>query len=140
MPMLRRVLRAALFAGVVVLVWTFARSASAAVPAEQRAPFCDDRGASAIAPPPTIESPSDVLERVRAANARCVVLDDDGIVGRAFAPAPRAFHPPASASVHALWRAAPTVTPPTGTDLATDEPPAPVAVEVRLRIERPPRG
>jgi hypothetical protein len=134
--MLRRLLRAALFAGVVVLVWTVSRSASAAV--NDHAPFCDDRGASALAPPPTLESPSDVLDRVRAASS-CTLNDVDAI-GRAFAPSHRTFEAPASSSVPALWRAAPTVTPTTGEELAVGTPATPTPIEVRFRIERPPRG
>jgi hypothetical protein len=136
MPMLRRVLRTALFAAVVLLLWTISRSAWAAT--LEHAPFCDDRGASAIAPPPTIESPTDVLDRVRAASA-CPASTDD-VIGRAFAPGHRAFEAPASNSVPALWRAAPTVMPPFGEDLATHSPTAPSVVELHWRIERPPRG
>jgi hypothetical protein len=134
--MVRRLLRAALFAGVVLLVWTVSRSASAAI--SDHAPFCDDRGASALAPAPALESPSDVIDRVRAASS-CTLNDIDAI-GRAFAPSHRSFETPASSYVPALWRAAPTVTAPPGEDLALDGPVTPTPIEVHFRVERPPRG
>ncbi|MDP9036135.1 MAG: hypothetical protein M3O50_15140 [Myxococcota bacterium] len=60
--MLRRVLRTVLFAGVALALWSMARPA-AAMPA----PLCDDRGASAIAPPPTLQAPADAIRRTLVA-------------------------------------------------------------------------
>jgi hypothetical protein len=59
-PMLRRVLRAALFASLVLAFWTVSRPAFA-----MPAGFCDDRGASAIAPPPSLEASDEAIARAR---------------------------------------------------------------------------
>jgi hypothetical protein len=58
---LARVIRALLFAGVCLAMLAVVRPARAAL-----APLCDDRGASAVAPPPLLESPEDVLARAAA--------------------------------------------------------------------------
>src|SRR5947209_17163186 len=64
--MARVVLRAVLFGSVVLALWSLARPASAAI-----APLCDDRGASAIAPPPLLQAPDDAhneaIERAHVA-------------------------------------------------------------------------
>lgn len=59
-PMLRRALRAALFAIVTIALWTVSRPA-AAMPA----PFCDDRGATAMAADPTLEAPDVAVRQAR---------------------------------------------------------------------------
>ncbi len=56
----RAVLRAALFAIVSIALWAVARPAYA-----MPAPFCDDRGATAIAQPPTLEAPDVAVQRAR---------------------------------------------------------------------------
>jgi hypothetical protein len=131
--MLRRAVRVAVMLGVVLAVWTIARPASAAV-----APFCDDRGASAIAPPPTLESPNDVIQRVRAAS-KCA-SDDGDAFRRTFAPMHRLPQPPGPNVEPTLPRTTPTVAPAEGCVLDLDSPPALVPSGVRFRIERPPRG
>jgi hypothetical protein len=60
-PMLGRVLQAAIFLATVFVVSGFARTALAAP-----APFCDDRGATALAAPPDLQAPDDAIERARA--------------------------------------------------------------------------
>jgi hypothetical protein len=55
------VIRAALFASLVLALWTFGRSAFA-----MPAGLCDDRGASAIAPPPSFEAPDVAIQRAHA--------------------------------------------------------------------------
>jgi hypothetical protein len=60
--MVTRVLRAVLFASVMLAVWSFARPAQAQV----LAPYSDDRGATGIALPPALEAPEDAVERAAA--------------------------------------------------------------------------
>jgi hypothetical protein len=60
--MFRGVLRAALSVGLMLALWTVSRPAAAAMPAG----VCDDRGASAIAPPPALEAPDEAIQRARA--------------------------------------------------------------------------
>jgi hypothetical protein len=59
--MLARVARAALFLTTMLVVSTLTRSAFAAA-----APFCDDRGATALAAPPVLVAPEAALQRARA--------------------------------------------------------------------------
>jgi hypothetical protein len=62
MPRLRPVLRALLASSLALALWTLARPALAA-----SAPYCDDRAASAIAPPPALEAPDVGIQRARVA-------------------------------------------------------------------------
>lgn len=59
--MLARVVRAAIFFATVAVVSMLGRNAYAAV-----APFCDDRGATALAAPPDLQAPDDAIQRARA--------------------------------------------------------------------------
>jgi hypothetical protein len=130
-PMLGRPLRAVLFACLVLALWTLARPAAAAM-----APFCDDRGASALAPPPALEA-SD-LAMVRARTPACGA-DPMPFSATARPPQRRAAPPSVSADATLLVR-------------LLIPPPAPRALlEVpvvharpprgeRSRVERPPRG
>jgi hypothetical protein len=56
----RHFLRAAVFAGFALAISTFARPAHALM-----APFCDDRGATAMAPAPALEAPDVAIGRAR---------------------------------------------------------------------------
>jgi hypothetical protein len=70
--MFSRVARAALFFATMLVASTLARSTFAAV-----APFCDDRGASALAPPPVLEAPDEAVRKARI--EKCASsADDDG--------------------------------------------------------------
>jgi hypothetical protein len=60
--MVRRVVRTAMIASFVLAMWTVARPAHAAT----LAPFCDDRGATSLAPPPALEAPDEAIRRTRA--------------------------------------------------------------------------
>jgi hypothetical protein len=60
----RRILRALFVASVAVIAWATARPCWAA--STPYAPLCDDRGASAIAPPPTFEATDEAIRRARA--------------------------------------------------------------------------
>ena len=59
--MVTRVFRTAIFAGVMLALWTLGRPAHAAT----LAPFCDDRGATALAPPPALEAPDEAVRQGR---------------------------------------------------------------------------
>jgi hypothetical protein len=129
--MVRRVARAAVFAGLTLALFALARPARA-IPAG----LCDDRGATAVAPPPALEPPESALERTRSAQAPC---GKDGPARATAAPSRRAPRPvaaaeralPAPAVLHAPPRAL-------GVDM-----PIPIAPphtrEARFRVERPPR-
>jgi hypothetical protein len=127
-----RALRALLVASVTLVLWTLARPALAAP-----APFCDDRGASSIAPAPALEASDVAVQRARATPAcpgEDVPLGTAVTRGRApSAPAVLLADPVLPAT------RAPLVAPP-GTRL--DSPPtaeSPPDGE-RSRVERPPRG
>lgn len=59
--MFRRVHHAAFFGGLFLALWTLARPASA-----MPAGLCDDRGATAIAPPPALQASDEAVRRARA--------------------------------------------------------------------------
>ena len=131
--MVVKALRVALFSGLMVALWSFVHPAFAAT----LAPFCDDRGATALAPPPALEPTDEAVRRAAAPSA-----DGDGpsfaVVLRSAHRAPRITLvdvSPASAS-----RFAPGVLPPPAEPRAFEArdllPPA----GVRFRVERPPRG
>ncbi|HLK40686.1 MAG TPA: hypothetical protein VKU41_28230 [Polyangiaceae bacterium] len=58
-----RLLPIAFFAGFVLALSTLARPALASV-----APFSDDRGATAVAPPPALEAPDEAITRARVSS------------------------------------------------------------------------
>jgi hypothetical protein len=64
--MFARVARAALFFATMFVVSSLARSAHASTEGRGPAPFCDDRGATALAAPPDLEAPDEAVRRVRA--------------------------------------------------------------------------
>ena len=130
--MAARVLRAAIAASLALALFVLARPAHAA-----SALFCDDRGASAIAPPPVLEAPGDAIRRASVSSCETDDTFDDASIVPArrlparslVAPEPalapqRAIVAPPSSHVHRL-RPAPVVRLPEGTG---------------LRVERPPRG
>jgi hypothetical protein len=59
----RRILRQLFCASVLLALWTIARPAAATLPP---APFCDDRGASALAPAPLLEATDVAIQRARS--------------------------------------------------------------------------
>ena len=130
--MFRRVRRAVLFLGFALAVWAFARPASA-----MPAGLCDDRGASAIAPPPALEVPDLEFVRARAA-ASCP--GDEGPVRATIGPAHRVFKPFSASSDQTL----PVAMTPSSPDPGERVEPAPHANRslrgTRWRVERPPRG
>jgi hypothetical protein len=130
--MVRAFLRAALFGGVFLALWTLAHPAAAA-----NAPLCDDRGASAVADPPPLEAPEVAIERARAT---CAYTLGGLPFGARISPAhrnlPRFSPAPAPALPAAVLQVAPA---------AAEEPLRAVLAArpcdgVRSRVERPPRG
>jgi hypothetical protein len=130
--MLRRALRAVLFAIVTIALWTVARPAQA-----MPAGFCDDRGASAIAPDPLLEAPDVAIQRARIAPT----CDGEEVqLGAAVAPG-HGQPPIASASADPALPAATPAVPPASFDLCTFAPVAqPRADGVTSTLDRPPRG
>jgi hypothetical protein len=131
--MVTRVFRTAIFAGVMLALWTIGRPAHAAT----FAPFCDDRGATALAPPPALEATDEAVRRTAASPC------DAGtpIFGLALGPGHRSLR-----SFSADAALATTASPPRLPPSPLDEPiafvarQAPPRVGVRSRVERPPRG
>jgi len=129
--MVGRSLRTAVFAAIVMVFWTLARPAHATP-----APFCDDRGASALAPPPVFEAPDDAIRR--AAFSSC---DHDRVE---FGVAVRVQHhggAPQSDAPEMGWRRHTALAGPAeGMMLESAPVPGSPCVGVRHRVERPPRS
>jgi hypothetical protein len=133
--MVAKALRAALFSALVLALWTFARPASAAT----FAPFCDDRGATALAPPPTLEPTDEALLRL-AAPSRDASDDGSPTTGSTVVPARRLVSSSASELAAVRPLSLPAISPSPTTPLVSFEPAAVPHPGVRFRIERPPRG
>jgi hypothetical protein len=131
-PMLRRTLRAALFTIVTVVLWTVARPAMA-----MPAPFCDDRGATAIAPEPLLEAPDVAVQRARIAPS-CEL--DDCAMGAAVAPGHAPTPIPSASGDSALPVASPAVCPADSGTLTPLPAAQPRADGVHRTLERPPRA
>jgi hypothetical protein len=134
--MLRRPLRALrvlLVASVTLVLWTFARPARAAAPA----PFCDDRGASSIAPAPALEASDVAVQRARATPA---CPGEELPLGTAISRG-RAPSAPAVLLADPVLPAtrAPLVAPP-GSRLDSPSTAESPPDGERSRVERPPRG
>jgi len=130
--MVRRVFRAFLFGGVTLALWALALPARAAT----LSPFCDDRGASAVAADPSLEAPDLAVRRVAVS---CDGLDADESVlavvpGHPRAPAPAAIAEPAVAVT------APRIPPADSAPLDFVHDTTPPRSGVHDRVERPPRG
>lgn len=132
-PMLRRALRSALFAIVTVAIWTLSRPAFA-----MPAPLCDDRGATALAPPPTLEAPELAVLR---APAPLPCDDDAGLAAvPTLAPGHGEHQAPSPQADPAVVTPAAALVSPAAEPLAQPPPAAPCSEGVYYRIERPPRG
>ena len=130
--MFRGVLRAALSVGLMLALWTVSRPAAAAVPAG----LCDDRGASAIAPPPSLEAPDEAIQRARAPlpcggelESRVAVSPGHRGAGIAQNDGPSALR-----WVPIVWVEQ------GGTVIPFAEPAERRGLGVHFRVERPPRG
>ncbi|MDP9000792.1 MAG: hypothetical protein M3O46_11850, partial [Myxococcota bacterium] len=128
----RRVQRAAFFVGFVLAMWTLARPASA-----MPAGLCDDRGATAIAPPPALQASDEAVRRARAP-ASCAGMELPTCA--TIAPAP---HGPSFASADpgsALLAERLELGAPYGESLEFAMAPHRPLTGIHLRIERPPRS
>jgi hypothetical protein len=135
--MLARAIRTAVFASVMLAVWSFARPAHA----QALAPFSDDRGATGIALPPPLQGPEDAVERAAIPPSFSFDFDEPGFgLGLAF---DHGHHPgPSAAPDHDRAVGVSSIAvPPAGAtaslvfDLRETNPPF---VEP-ARVERPPR-
>jgi hypothetical protein len=116
-----------------IALCSFARAADAAT-----APFCDDRAATLLASPPTLQPPETLLRAPAAPPSFC---DDEGAAAT-FAVAPgHRQHQPRTPQADAVLPvcAAPTAAP-TADPIAWPTHAAPLTPGVHWRIERPPRG
>jgi hypothetical protein len=129
--MIGRALRAALFAALVLALWTVTRPAHAA-----SAPFCDDRGATALAAPPALEASDEAIRRALALGCEHEKVEF-GLAVRA----PHRSAAPPSNDPDRGWQSPVTLPGP-----AQDETVVSVQVGaspwigVRFRVERPPRS
>ena len=126
-----RVFRSALVLGLVLTLWTFARPALAA-----RAPFCDDRGATAMAPPPALEAPDIGVIRARVSVCEAGERSFFAIV----TPARSNVSPPLGEADQALPSRSLHVVPAEDSLADLPMPGARPDAGVRHRVERPPRG
>jgi hypothetical protein len=132
--MVTRVFRTAIFAGVMLALWTLGRPAHAAM----LAPFCDDRGATALAAPPALEATDEAVRRT-ATPPPC---DDAApIFGLALGPAHRILRSLSADAAPAAMTAEPRPVPPSlGEPIMFPAGQSTPAAGVRDRVERPPRG
>ncbi len=136
--MLARAVRAALVLATMFVVLAMARPAYAAAAS---APFCDDRGATALAPPPTLEAPDGAIQRARA-QACGLKTDGDAWLamfrsGRGRAEATAAPDGPAASTTTA---ATPAIAAADCVVLPALETRAAPAATPGSRVERPPRA
>jgi hypothetical protein len=121
-----------MFACTLLAMWTVALPALAAP-----APYCDDRGASAMAPPPVLQPTDEAILRARVV---LVCPLDELLLSTTIAPAHRFPAPALSSTEPALTTTTPSVVASEGEDL----PPTVVYGQplsgVHSRVERPPRS
>jgi hypothetical protein len=126
-----RILRAVVFASLLLATWTLARPAHAS----PLAPFCDDRGATALAPAPALETPDEAIRRAKTSPCD----GDEPLFGLAVGPAHRALAPPLG-HVESAQPVKPSLFVPLGgTSIDFAERASLMPLGVRGRVERPPR-
>jgi hypothetical protein len=132
----RRALRAALFAIVTIALWALARPAMA-----MPAGYCDDRGATAMAPAPVLEAPDVAVRQARAAQAPAPACDgEDTTVGEAVVPGHGAAFFAAAQGEPALPSGA-IVVPPASSESTSSAPEvARPSDGVTSGVDRPPRA
>jgi hypothetical protein len=130
--MSRRVLRAAIAASIALALLVLVRPARAS-----SAPFCDDRGASAIASPPLLEAPDDAIRR-----ASLVSCDtEEPLLFASIAPAHRGPARGLASPEAAIEGRRVSLARPLGQLLPAQRARIePLPEGVGFRIERPPRG
>ncbi len=122
-----------LVSSLLLVLWTMARPAHA-----MPAAFCDDRGASAVAPPPALDAPDVVIARVRVALS---CPGQDLPLFASLGVGHRGVVPSLSTGLDAALPIAPAwLVPPAGEELDAPAEAARPLDGVRARIERPPRG
>jgi hypothetical protein len=127
-----RILRAMVFASLLLATWTLARPAHAF----SLAPFCDDRGATALAPAPALQTPDEAIRRAKTPACE----GDELIFGLAVGPAHRALAQPVD-HVESAQPVKPSVLVPLdGTSIDFAERASLMQLAARGRVERPPRG
>lgn len=128
--MVRRALRAALFAALVLVLWTLARPARAA-----SAPFCDDRGATALAAPPALEASGEAIRRAHISSCTHEKVE----LGLTVRAQRRAAAPPSEGSDKGWQPEVRLIGPALGEVPKAAPVPASPSLGVRARVERPPR-
>jgi hypothetical protein len=127
-----RLIRAVLAWGVTLAIWVLARSAVAAP-----APFCDDRGASALAPAPPLEEPQLVLAK---APSTSTCSSGDLLRGSTVARGHRTLTSPVAGGEPFLPSAFVVLPLRQGEVVPATEDSTRPLVGTRSRVERPPRG
>ncbi len=129
-------LAAALAIGLLALVSAWSRPAFASDAAQRWAPYCDDRGATAVAPPPALEAPDEAIRRAAASPCAADELALHAVASQGHRSHPRV----ASDGPHGLVPRALRLAPPPGERLTDPAMVLPVTSDERVRLERPPRG
>ena len=127
-----RILRAALFASFFLAAWAFARPARASA----LAPFCDDRGATALAAAPALEATDEAIARAKASPCD----GNEPLVGLAVGPGHRAPAAPSDDVGSAQPVTLPLLVPLVGISIDFAARARAEQHGVRWRVERPPRG
>ncbi len=127
-----KVLRAAIFASFLLAAWTFART----VQASPLAPFCDDRGATALAPEPALEATDEAVRRAKTSEC----AGNEPLLGLVLGPSHRAPVAPSGQVDPARPVRSPRLAPLVGAPLDFATQATPEHRGVRGRVERPPRG
>lgn len=133
--MSRRALRGAFIVGLLTLMSTFARSALASE-TQRWAPYCDDRGATAVAPPPALEAPDEAIRRARASTCASDELTLHAVATQGH----RSGHSFSSDAPQALATETTTLVSPPGETMDAAPVTARAAQGARERLDRPPRG
>jgi hypothetical protein len=126
-----RFLRALLFTGFALVVCVISRSALAS-----EAPFCDDRGATALAPPPALDASDQAVARVRACSSGGDESGYFAILARARSHAARSLQAADAAAPAPLLEVAGGLR----GELCDSRCDSAPHAAVRSRIDRPPRS
>jgi hypothetical protein len=131
-PSVRATLRLVLASGLGLALWTVALPAWAS-----SAPFCDDRGATALAATPVLVGGE---SGVQVAPAKATCDGEELFFGASLTRGHPAPAPTADAPEPYVAPAVPSVAPSSGDELIQPPEVASPTEGVRWRVERPPRG